>query len=141
MHLELSSLSTAQLADVARQFGLPDIFNLAYILDGTWSGDGRALLSTLIDFRGRLSSERALCSARTRNAERVMVGGGLSALLSGIALLVTLETPLVAFAPMLGGLYVAWRGYIEALNQVIRGSYCDRIIYVLDRLLEKAEWK
>lgn len=128
-------LSDEQLAELADEINSVQALRLRRYMDTAPSDDSDALTMALIGLRGLLDSEAELCAARARSAERVMVGGGLSAILAGISLLIFHEAPFISLAPIAAGMYVAWRGHLTALDQVGRGSMCRRMVFVLDKLI------
>lgn len=134
-NVDPQKLSIKQLSELADEFVSVKALRLKRVVDSASSAQSAALLVALIELRGRLDCEAALCDARTRSAERVMVGGGLSAILAGISLLVVHETPFISLAPIAAGMYVAWRGHLKALEQVERGAICRRIVFVLDQMI------
>ena len=68
-----------------------------------------------------------------RAAERLMIGGGLAAIVGGVFAAFSADPAFLSLIPILSGAYAVWRGHRHGLINARRVAYCQQLLALAER--------
>lgn len=77
--------------------------------------------------------EMKVAEFSVRAAERLMIGGGLAAIVGGVIAAFSADPAFLSLIPILSGAYAVWRGHRHGLKNARRVAYCQQLLALAER--------